>query len=314
MRAAVFAALALLSIVVPATRAGTGAERAPSLTFKVVSMTGEKRVLSRHAIDPNQYSLSPDHRHLAYVAQPEVGAPLPPVMIAEVLSPGESVLADNRFGDPTWAPNGHQIALQGMTRQSGAGLFFVNPDGGNLRYVAKTGAIVWSPDSKSLATRRPVSVFSLETGQERAFGQGNSPDWSPDGAQIAFNHNSDLFVASLGTGETRRVTRGWSPSWSPDGRRIAFIRYVGDAYHLNLWVVPVSGGTPRRLAAGLTRFAPFLWSPRGQRLAYVRGKTLFVRNLTGRNGRNLVYENGADIVPLAWSSDGRHLLYFTLRP
>ena len=313
MRAAVFIVLAIVCVVVPAASADTRVERAPSLTFNVVNMKGDRRVLSRHAIDPYSYSLSPDHRQLAYVPQPENGVPLPPVMIADVRSPDERVLADNRFGGPAWAPNGREIALLGMTSPSEAGLFFVRPDGSDLRYVARTGAIVWSPDSRSLATTRPISVFSLETGEERPLGQGNSPTWSPDGTQIAFNHNSDLNVAAVGTGAIRYVTRGWRPSWSPDGRRIAFIRYVGDAYHLNLWVVSSQGGKPRRLATGLAPLAPVLWSPKGRRIAYVRGRTLFVRDLLGREGRYLVYENGADIVPLAWSRDGLHLLYFTLR-
>jgi Tol biopolymer transport system component len=178
--------------------------------------------------------------------------------------------------------------------------------------VARTGAIVWSPDSKWLASRRPVSVFSLETGQERTISQGNSPTWSPDATRIAFNHNSDLNVASLDTGDIRYVTRGWRPSWSPDGHQIAFIRYVGDAYHVTLWVVSSRGRKPRRLARGLTPLTPFVWSPNGRQIAYVRGTTLFARRLDGREGRRLAYETAA-VTPLAWSRDGRHLLYFTLR-
>jgi Tol biopolymer transport system component len=84
-----------------------------------------------------------------------------------------------------------------------------------------------------------------------------------------------------------------------------------DAYSLTLWVGSCRGGKPRRLARGLAPTTPFVWSPGGQRIAYVRGTTLFVRRLSGRQGRNVAYEKGA-VTPLAWSRDGRRLLYFTL--
>jgi Tol biopolymer transport system component len=190
--------------------------------------------------------------------------------------------------------------------------FFVNPDGSGLRHVANSGAVVWSPDSKSLVSTRPISVLSLETGQERYLSGGHSPDWSPDGTQIAFAHNSDLKVVSVGTGTVRTLTRGTDPVWSPDGRRIAFTRSVGNPYRRTLWVTSSRGGKPRLLARGLDRFAPFIWSPKGRQIAYVRGRSLFARTLSGRRGRFLAYKSGADMRPLAWSRDGRRVLYFTL--
>jgi Tol biopolymer transport system component len=309
MRVALSVLLALICVAAAATGAGGRSARAPSLTFKEVTLDGKRRVLSTHAIDPYTYSLSPDHKQLAYIPQTCNGCPLQPTMVAAVRTTDEHVLA-GPFLDLAWAPNGRHIALQG-TAGSEYGLFFVNPDGSDLRHVANTNGLVWSPDSKFLAGRRPISVFSLETGQEQNLSQGYGPAWSPDETRIAFAHNSTLEVVSLRTAIVRDLTRGTRPSWSPDGRRIAFIRFVGDAYHLNLWVMSSRGGTPRRLARGLARFAPFLWSPNGRQIAYVKGRSLFSRTLSGREGRFLARESG-DITPLAWSRDGRRLLYFTL--
>jgi Tol biopolymer transport system component len=310
MRLAVLTLLAVVCIAVPSTGARSRPERAATLTFNVVNMKGERRALSRHAIDPYAYSLSPDHKQLAYIPQTSNGRPLKPTMVAPVRAGGERVLADP-FLHVSWAPDGRHIALNGP-RGSEHGLFFVNPDGSGFRHVANSGAVVWSPDSKSLVSTRPISVLSLETGQERYLSGGHSPDWSPDGTRIAFAHNSNLNVVSVGTGTVRTLTRGTDPVWSPDGRRIAFIRFVGDAYHRTLWVISSRGGKPRLLARGLDRFAPFIWSPKGRQIAYVRGRTLFARNLSGREGRFLAHKRGADMRPLAWSGDGRRILYFSL--
>jgi Tol biopolymer transport system component len=307
MRAWLLALLAALSVAVTAAGAPGRSARPPLLTFKVVTMNGERYVLSRHAIDPYAYSLSPDRKQLAYIPQTCNGCTQGSTMVAAVRSDDEHVLA-GPVHDLDWAPNGRVIALQGSTG-SEFGLFFVNPDGGGLRHVANTEGVVWSPDSKSLAGRRPIDVYSLATGQDRHVSQGYGPAWSPDGTSIAFAHNSILEVASLRTGFVRDLTRGTQPVWSPNGRQIAFIRYVRDAYHLDLWVVSSRGAKPRRLARGLARFAPVVWSPNGKQIAYVRGKSLFVRALSGR--RRLVARETSAVVPLAWSSDGS-VLYFTL--
>jgi hypothetical protein len=81
----------------------------------------------------------------------------PLVMIADVRDSNERVLADSRFGDPSWAPNGREIALLGMTSPADPGLFFVNPDGSGLRRVATTAGIVWSRN------RSPPSVPSASS-------------------------------------------------------------------------------------------------------------------------------------------------------
>lgn len=314
MRALVLAAFVFACVAVYATSAETRTDRAPSLTFKLVNMKGERRVLSQHAISPYAYSLSPDHKELAYIPEAHIGQPLEPTMVAAVRAGGERVLA-GPFLDLAWAPDGRTIALQG-SRGSEYGLFLVNPDGSNLRHVTNTGELVWSPDSKSLASKRGISVLSLETGEERSLSRGFSPAWSPDGRRIAFVHNTPgyygIAVVSLRTGAIRDLTRGYSPLWSPDGSRIAFIRYVRDASHPTLWVISTRGGKPRRLVRGFIRPpAPGIWSPKGRQIAYTKIAGLFVTSADGRRTRLLAAEPGR-ITPLAWSRDGRRILYFVL--
>src|SRR4026208_2582521 len=54
-----------------------------------------------------------------------------------------------------------------------------------------------------------------------------TPDWSPDGKQIAFASNRDgggIFVVRPDGKGIRRATatQGKAPEWSPDGKEIAF--------------------------------------------------------------------------------------------
>ena len=192
-------------------------------------MSGKRQVLSRHAIDLYTFSLSPDNKEFAYIAQPREGEANEVVRVADVRSPRERLLADNAaFLGVSWAPNGQQLALAGYGPNHG--LWLVNPDGSGLRKVREwPGPLAWSSDSKFLAGGCPISVLSLETGEERVLAEGFDPRWSPDGTRIAFVHalycvDTDVIeVFSLRTGELRDLTRGSFPVWSPGGRRIALV-------------------------------------------------------------------------------------------
>ena len=71
----------------------------------------------------------------------------------------------------------------------------------------------------------------------------NSPQWSPDGAELAFvsNRGDHSFIGIYDTRSnylrfmSPSVDRDQSPRWSPDGRRIAFIRLfnISDTFSMD---------------------------------------------------------------------------------
>ncbi len=75
------------------------------------------------------------------------------------------------------------------------------------------------------------------------------PAISPDGQQIAFGYQGNLFVVPVTGGTARQLTTNAAydahPVWSPDGTKIAFAsRREGS---MDVWLIPATGGTPKRL-------------------------------------------------------------------
>jgi len=131
-----------------------------------------------------------------------------------------------------------------------------------------------SPDGKQIAfsSRRngsyDVFLTSVDGGvpKQITFHSASEAvcDWSPDGKRVLFiserdGGRMDLYEVSVDGGTPRRVTRdgGRDGAYSPDGKRVVYSRgsigiywdnYEGSA-NFDLYEIPVSGGTPRRLTA-----------------------------------------------------------------
>ena len=111
-------------------------------------------------------------------------------------------------GNPDWSPNGLQIAFSSDRNSD----WEFDIWGGNWEVYVMT------PDGANLInlTKHPA--------------KDGSPDWSPDGNQIAFSSNRDgnreVYVMNAdGTNPinlTNHPARDGGPAWSPDGTRIAF--------------------------------------------------------------------------------------------
>jgi imidazolonepropionase-like amidohydrolase/Tol biopolymer transport system component len=93
---------------------------------------------------------------------------------------------------------------------------------------------------------------------------------------------------------------------SPDGRTIAF-DLLGDIY-----TMPISGGTPRRIAEGLAYEQQPRFSPDGRRIAFVSdrggGDNIWIMNADGSDKRPLTKEDFRLLNQPSWSPDGRFIV------
>ena len=92
---------------------------------------------------------------------------------------------------------------------------------------------------------------------------------------------------------------------SPDGSRLAF-DMLGDIY-----VMPISGGTPTRIAEGLAYEQQPRWSPDGSRVAFVSdrggGDNIWLMRADGSDKKQLTKEDFRLLNQPSWSPDGRYL-------
>ena len=187
--------------------------------------------------------------------------------------------------DPAISPDGRLVAFWRIARVGDgggdgapAGLRIMNIDGTDVRPVGVGGTSPsWSPDGAELAFENDASGGPLRTaiwvtdvagtvrsnasaqwptpaGQQ--FVHDHDPDWSPDGAWIAFATDRGtvrqrIAIARVGGPELRYLTSPAAdsvsdsePKWSPDGRAVAFVRWTAHAVGSptqDVWVTDLMG-------------------------------------------------------------------------
>jgi Tol biopolymer transport system component len=143
------------------------------------------------------------------------------------------------------------------------------------------------------------------------------PDWSPDGTRITFTSRRDgrshVYVMNTDGSGTKQLTSGTSddsaPAWSPDGAQIAFSR--GN----HLYVVPVSGGEPRRVTheLGGEEREP-AWSPDGKWIVYTYRRPAYSTRELWRvrpdgSGRGPITRMNAHAIAPSFSPDGTKIVF-----
>jgi hypothetical protein len=128
----------------------------------------------------------------------------------------------------------------------------------NIWRVAAPGAGAALHDAPAKITQSPLIDIS--------------PALSPDGSRVAYESTTSgefsIWTCRIDGSQPVRLAEGLSPQWSPDGRQIAFIKAPGaegfQATGPRVFCVDAEGGTPRRLTAGdLYEMYP-RWSRDGQ--------------------------------------------------
>jgi Tol biopolymer transport system component/DNA-binding winged helix-turn-helix (wHTH) protein len=215
-------------------------------------------------------------------------------------------------GHPTFSPDGTQVAFTWSGGKEGDDPW----DGSKWDTYVK---IIGSPEVRRVITSHP--------------GWNLNPAWSPDGRHIAFdrfeNGSWRIYLTSpLGGSEFKLSDLPINYpgiAWSPDSHFIAAGRWParGGNETAGIYLIPAQVGEPRaitRAAAGTFHGAP-AFSPDGHHLAYVScviagGCDVFAVDVDtsftpiGATHR-LTTETIASIQVVAWTRDGRSLLYDT---
>jgi Tol biopolymer transport system component len=197
--------------------------------------------------------------------------------------------------DPAISPDGNQVVF-GLLDKDKPGLYTTVVGGEkSFRLTHNFGDCCprWSPDGRQIAyahgTDEGVAIYvtpALGGTQHRVY-EGLcgffSPtlDWSPDGKFLAIAESHEdkthswIALLSLADLSTRRLTSpsgqdlDFGPAFSPDGSTVAFVRSILAGMVSDLYVIPVAGGTPKRVTFDhRTIYGQASWTPDGRELVY----------------------------------------------
>jgi Tol biopolymer transport system component/predicted Ser/Thr protein kinase len=246
----------------------------------------EQRLVSTQASTAQWPSYSPDRSMLAYVAPDASG--VPQVWVQQTAAGTSIQLTSGKAGAsrPRWMPGTNRI----LFALAGQGLWTVALGGTPNRLIER----------------------------------GSSPNISRDGRLIVFEDQRSIVLANADGSGVRKVDGPSpefylgiprSPALSPDGSTIAYF-HPERGPNGDFWIVPSSGGTPRRLTSDLREGGSPVWTADGRTIIFssarAGSRTLWQMPAAGGEPTPLTVGAGEDDQPDI-SSDGRQLAYMNVR-
>ena len=253
-------------------------------------------------------------------------------------------LAVHRVSDEVerWITGVQGIAATRIAYVRAHAVHIVDSDGAGDMTIPMVGeglSPAWNPAGSTIVyatfgVDSRVVVYSLGTGESRAFGQRrntnvSTPTFSPDGSHITYTqageNGSDLYSAPAAGGPPLRITAGGGtdnsmPSYSPDGLRIAFTS--GRAGPPEIYIMDADGTNADMFTNYAFNTKNYRsnpdWSPDGLTIAYQAYVPdgsgifqLFTMSLRDRVPHQLTSESENE--DPGWAPDSRHLVFTSTR-
>ncbi len=241
------------------------------------------------------------------------------------------------WGD--WSPDGRSIALLTQSKAGNRRTLVAIALQTGIWHVLLSDTVLLSLPRWSLAgealyyLRNGDELWKLpmaSTGLPRAapellqggFGaDGSDLGITADGRKMIYRKDqshSNLWLATRSRGQraftTTQLTHGTAaktmPHLSPDGRLIVFVQSEQDKG--DVFVLPIEGGTPRRVTYGGVARSEAVWAPDGRRIAFVAtiNGVSNVHTVSLDGGEERVYERANLSSPeLAWAPQPRILYH-----
>lgn len=228
-----------------------------------------------------------------------------------------------RDEQPRWSPDGKWIAFV-SSREEKPQIWLISPSGGEAEKLtdSKTGVLSfqWAPDGQRLAY---VAPRDLTPDEERKQKEKDDAQVVDKGFQF-----TRLMVIDRTTRKAEEKVAGefqvQDPQWSPDGAHIAYVTAptpkADDGRYSDIYVVDLAGGAPRRLVDNPGPDGSPRWSPDGTQIAFLtKGaknagflqSKLAIVSAQGGVGRVVAPDFLYDPGPVRWSADGKSVLFWS---
>ncbi|MGC1415057.1 MAG: S9 family peptidase [Candidatus Acidiferrum sp.] len=247
--------------------------RESSIWVVPVDASSAPRRLSAEGFSSNAPRWSPDGKTLAFLSarssdSSSAEKPKTQIYLLSMAGGGEAMpltKLKNGVQSYQWSPEGSRIVVVSTSGpMDGVAAADRKSDVRHYKHIRyKFNDTGWFDDE-----RRHLWVVSVPSGEAKQITEGQDwddtdPQWSPDGARIAFvsdrtgkaydgSHNTDVWVIPAAGGALTKISdhafEDENPRWSPDGKRILFAGQTAVHQFPKLYLADSSGGSPSQLA------------------------------------------------------------------